>query len=151
MLLENQDEEERVKYMLKVSLRKNKNAGFTMMELLIVIVILGLLASLVAPKFFGQLGKAERGTAVSQMSALETALDTYRLDVGQYPQTLDELRKSSHPRWDGPYLPKDVPLDPWGNQYVYKVPGDNGNPYTLMSYGADGKPGGVENNEDILH
>ncbi|MFC0117834.1 type II secretion system major pseudopilin GspG [Pseudoalteromonas xiamenensis] len=137
--------------MLKVSLRKNKNAGFTMMELLIVIVILGLLASLVAPKFFGQLGKAERGTAVSQMSALETALDTYRLDVGQYPQTLDELRKSSHPRWDGPYLPKDVPLDPWGNQYVYKVPGDNGNPYTLMSYGADGKPGGVENNEDILH
>lgn len=125
--------------------------GFTMMELLIVIVILGLLASLVAPKFFGQLGKAERGTAVSQMAAFETALDTYRLDIGQYPQSLGELRKSSHPRWDGPYLPKDIPMDPWGNEYVYKIPGEDGKSYTLMSYGADGKLGGSDNNADIVH
>ncbi|CAH9056833.1 Type II secretion system protein G [Pseudoalteromonas sp. CIP111854] len=122
-----------------------------MMELLIVIVILGLLASLVAPKFFNKLGTAERGVAATQMSAFETALDTYRLDIGQYPQTLDALRKGEHPRWDGPYLPKDIPLDPWGNPYIYKVPGNDGAPYLLMSYGADGKQGGEDSNKDIMH
>lgn len=126
-----------------------KYSGFTMIELLIVIVILGLLASLVAPKFFGQLGDAERGVAKAQMNAFETALDTYRLDVGSYPDSLEKLRKGEHARWDGPYLPKDIPLDPWGNPYVYKTPGEEGNPYSLMSYGADGKPGGTDNNEDI--
>ena len=125
--------------------------GFTMIELLIVIVILGLLASLVAPKFFTQLGTAERGIASAQMNAFETALDTYRLDMGSYPSTLTELRSSDKPRWDGPYLPKDIPLDPWGNPYVYAVPGENGNPYSIKSYGADGKPGGTDNNEDIIH
>jgi len=129
----------------------NKNKGFTMIELLIVIVILGLLASLVAPKFFNQLGTAERGVAKAQMNAFETALDTYRLDLGRYPATLNHLRKSDEPRWDGPYLPKDIPLDPWGNPYVYKVPGENGNPYQILSYGADGKAGGEEANQDIYH
>lgn len=128
-----------------------KSQGFTMMELLIVIVILGLLGSLVAPKFFNKLGSAERGVAATQMSAFEAALDTYRLDVGQYPPSLEGLRKSSHPRWDGPYLPKDVPLDPWGNPYIYKVPGEDGKPYSILSYGADGKPGGEEGNQDIIH
>ncbi|MBQ4849245.1 type II secretion system major pseudopilin GspG [Pseudoalteromonas sp. MMG012] len=127
------------------------HSGFTMMELLIVIVILGLLASLVAPKFFDKLGTAERGVAASQMSAFETALDTYRLDVGQYPSSLESLRKSEHKRWDGPYLPKNIPLDPWGNPYVFKNPGEDGNPYLLMSYGADGKEGGEDNNKDIVH
>lgn len=128
-----------------------KNNGFTMIELLIVIVILGLLASLVAPKFFSQLGTAERGIASAQMNAFETALDTYRLDLGSYPQNLEELRKSSNPRWDGPYLPKAIPMDPWGNPYVYIIPGEDGNPYKIMSYGSDGKPGGTDNNEDIVH
>lgn len=128
-----------------------KNSGFTMIELLIVIVILGLLASLVAPKFFSQLGSAERGIASAQMNAFETALDTYRLDMGNYPSKLEELRQSDNPRWDGPYLPKEVPLDPWKNQYVYIIPGENGNPYKIMSYGADGQPGGIDNNEDIVH
>ncbi len=128
-----------------------KNTGFTMIELLIVIVILGLLASLVAPKFFNQLSDAERGVASAQMNAFETALDTYRLDMGSYPQSLEELRKSDKPRWDGPYLPKDIPLDPWGNPYVYATPGEDGNPYKILSYGADGQPGGSENNEDIIH
>ena len=128
-----------------------KNNGFTMIELLIVIVILGLLASLVAPKFFSQLGTAERGIASAQMNAFETALDTYRLDLGSYPQNLEELRKSSNPRWDGPYLPKAIPMDPWGNPYVYITPGEDGNPYKIMSYGSDGKPGGTDNNEDIVH
>jgi general secretion pathway protein G len=128
-----------------------KNTGFTMIELLIVIVILGLLASLVAPKFFNQLGTAERGIASAQMNAFETALDTYRLDMGSYPATLEELRKSDNPRWDGPYLPKEIPLDPWKNPYVYTTPGEDGNPYKLMSYAADGQPGGIDNNEDIVH
>ncbi|WDE13262.1 type II secretion system major pseudopilin GspG [Thalassomonas haliotis] len=128
-----------------------KNRGFTMIELLIVIVILGLLASLVAPKFFSQLSTAERGIASAQMNAFETALDTYRLDLGTYPENLAQLRVSDKPRWDGPYLPKEVPMDPWGNPYVYKKPGENGNPYSIMSYGADGQPGGTDNNEDIVH
>lgn len=128
-----------------------KHHGFTMIELLIVIVILGLLASLVAPKFFSQLGTAERGVASAQMNAFETALDTYRLDMGSYPSSLEELRKSDKPRWDGPYLPKAIPLDPWGNPYVYSVPGEDGNPYKIMSYGADGQPGGVDGNADIVH
>jgi len=128
-----------------------KYKGFTMIELLIVIVILGLLASLVAPKFFSQLGTAERGIASAQMNAFETALDTFRLDMGSYPANLEELRKSEKPRWDGPYLPKAVPLDPWGNAYVYTTPGEDGNPYKIMSYAADGKAGGVDNNEDIVH
>jgi general secretion pathway protein G len=120
-----------------------------MIELLIVIVILGLMASLVAPNFFKQLGTAERGIASAQMNAFETALDTYRLDMGRYPEKLEELRSSSAPRWDGPYLPKDIPLDPWGNPYVYSVPGEDGAPYTLKSLGADGKPGGTDENADI--
>ena len=128
-----------------------KTMGFTMIELLIVIVILGLMASLVAPKFFNQLGTAERGIAAAQMNAFETALDTYRLDMGSYPSKLEELRKSDTPRWDGPYLPKEIPLDPWKNPYVYQTPGEDGNPYKIMSYGADGQPGGTDNNEDIIH
>ena len=88
--------------------------GFTMIELLIVIVIMGLLASLVAPKFFSQLSSSERGIAAAQMSAFEMALDTYRLDMGRYPSKLEELRASSDKKWGGPYLPKKIPLDPWG-------------------------------------
>jgi len=128
-----------------------KYKGFTMIELLIVIVILGLLASLVAPKFFSQLGTAERGIASAQMNAFETALDTFRLDMGSYPANLEELRKSEKPRWDGPYLPKAVPLDPWGNSYIYSIPGEDGNPYKIMSYGADGQPNGSDANADIVH
>jgi general secretion pathway protein G len=130
---------------------KKFNKGFTMIELLIVMVILGLLASLVAPKFFSKLSTAERGIASTQMAAFETALDTYRLDLGAYPQKLDDLRSGSAPRWDGPYLPKDVPRDPWGNPYVYSIPGTEGKSYDLKSYGADGKEGGEENNADIEH
>jgi general secretion pathway protein G len=125
--------------------------GFTMIELLIVIVILGLLASLVAPKFFAQLGTAERGIAEAQMNAFETALDTYRLDMGKYPQKLEELRSSDSPRWNGPYLPKAVPLDPWGSPYVYTLNSEGDLPYTLLSYGADGKQGGNDADKDIVH
>lgn len=129
----------------------DKKKGFTMIELLIVIVILGLLASLVAPKFFAQLGTAERGIAATQMSAFETALDTYRLDVGRYPESLKDLRTGNSSRWNGPYLPKAVPADPWGNPYIYSLSSDVLEPYILVSYGADGKEGGNDADEDVTH
>lgn len=127
-----------------------KNSGFTLIELLIVIVIVGLLASLVGPEMLGKVDDSRIKTAQTQMTLLETSLKTYRLDLGNYPETLDELRVSDKPNWAGPYLPKDVPLDPWGNPYVYRMPGDNGAPFTLMSYGADGREGGEDLNADIV-
>lgn len=132
-------------------MERRKLTGFTLIELLIVIVILGLLASLVAPSMFSKVDSSKIKTAQTQMKMLETSLDTYRLDMGQHPSTLDELIKSDKKGWDGPYLPKAVPLDPWGNPYVYTVPGENGQPYKLMSYGKDGRSGGEDDNADIVH
>ncbi|GAB6060715.1 type II secretion system major pseudopilin GspG [Desulfonatronum parangueonense] len=127
--------------------------GFTLIELLIVMIILGLLASLVGPRLFQHVGKSRQNTARAQIELLGTALDAYRLDVGRYPTTeqgLGALRQqpSGVERWHGPYLPRDVPLDPWGNAYIYKSPGDHG-PYDLLSLGADGRPGGVGEDSDI--
>lgn len=127
-----------------------KKSGFTLIELLIVMVILGLLASLVGPALFGKVDSSKIKTAQAQMQLISTALDTYRLDLGDYPDNLAELRASSKSNWDGPYFPKDVPMDPWGNPYVYKKPGDNGADYDLRSYAKDGKPGGTEDNQDII-
>lgn len=129
---------------------KTRN-GFTLIELLIVIVILGLLASLVAPQMFSKVDSSMIKTAETQMKMLETSLNTYRLDMGSYPESLDELLASEKPNWQGPYFPKEVPPDPWGNDYVYRMPGDDGAPFTLLSYGADGQAGGEENNADIIH
>jgi len=130
---------------------KKSNHGFTLVELLIVITILGLLMSLVAPKMFSKVSSTKRKAAIAQMQNLETALDTYRLDIGDYPNNLQALRKSTIRGWDGPYLPKDVPLDPWGNPYEYQVPGDDGSPYLLKSLGKDGQLGGIDDNADIVH
>lgn len=127
-----------------------KNSGFTLIELLIVIVILGLLMSLVAPKMFSKVDSSKRKTALAQMQMLQTSLDTYRLDIGDYPSNLNELRMSEQPNWDGPYISKNIPNDPWGRAYVYQSPGENGEDYTLMSYGKDGKAGGQDDNEDIV-
>jgi general secretion pathway protein G len=125
--------------------------GFTLIELLIVIVIMGLLLSLVAPAMFSKVGSSQRKTAMAQMQMLSTALDTYRLDVGSFPKSLSELRASEVPGWDGPYLPRDVPLDPWGNPYVYSVDVKDGSkPYTLRSFGKDGREGGESDSEDIV-
>jgi general secretion pathway protein G len=129
----------------------SKVQAFTMIELLIVIVILGLLASLVAPKMFSKVDSSKIKTAATQMQMFETSLDTFRLDLGKYPQSLVELRQSTDASWDGPYIPKKVPLDPWGNPYVYKVPGEDGALYYLASLGKDGQPGGEEDNMDIVH
>ncbi len=129
--------------------------GFTLIELLIVMVILGLLAALVAPKMFGKTKGARQKAAKSQISMFETAIDTYRLDVGKFPTTdqgLKALRVKPEgaKKWDGPYLPKEIPLDPWGNPYVYRSPGEHGD-YDIISYGADGTPGGEGEDMDIVN
>ena len=127
-----------------------RGRGFTLIELLIVIVILGLLLSLVAPAMFSKVGSSQRKAAMAQMQMLSTALDTYRLDVGTYPQALAELRAGKAPGWDGPYLPREVPNDPWGNPYVYQLGGEEGKPYSLKTFGKDGRQGGDGDNEDIV-
>lgn len=128
-----------------------KSKGFSLMELMIVLIILGLLGSLVAPKLFSKVSSSKKKAAVAQMQMFETAIDTFRLDMGTVPNTLEDLRSSTNPSWDGPYLPKAIPLDPWGKSYVYQIPGQNGMPFSLMSYGLDGKLGGTDENEDIIH
>lgn len=127
-----------------------KLLGFTLIELLIVMAILGMLAALVGPALFSNLGRGQRSAATAQIDNLEAALDVYRLDVGRYPESLeglveDDTRSS---RWAGPYLRGEVPLDPWGNEYHYRVT-DNGRDFELMSYGADGQPGGQGDDADV--
>lgn len=136
-------------------MRKPKRDGFTLIELLIVMVIIGLLAALVGPRMFGKTAKARQKAAKAQISLFETAIDTYRLDVGRFPTTdqgLEALRKKPDgaERWDGPYLPKEIPVDPWGRPYEYKSPGDNGD-YDIISYGADGSPGGEGEDADVVN
>jgi general secretion pathway protein G len=127
--------------------------GFTLLELLVVIAVIGLLAGYVAPQYFSQLGKSETQVARAQIDALEKALDQYRLDMRQYPtseQGLDALvlRPVNEPKWNGPYLRKAVPLDPWGRPYVYRIPGSK-REYDLISFGRDGQPGGTGDNSDV--
>jgi general secretion pathway protein G len=131
-------------------------AGFTLLELLVVVLIIGLLAGFVAPRYFGQVGKSEINVAKAQIDALEKALDQYRLDTGHYPSTelgLTALvqRPTNEPKWSGPYLRKDVPLDPWGKPYIYKMPGEKGGDFDILSYGKDGQPGGAGENADITN
>ena len=122
--------------------------GFTIIELLIVMAILGMLAVMVAPNLFNQADGARRDAAMSQISAIASALDTHRLDVGEYPDDLQGLMENTTGRssWNGPYLNNDVPRDPWGFEFQYNV---DGSTYTLMSYGADGRAGGEDNDADI--
>jgi len=128
--------------------------GFTLLELLVVIVIIGLLAAYVGPKYFAQLGKSEVTVAKAQIEAFEKSLDTYRLDVGRYPTTEEGLGAllvappAAGTRWNGPYLKKAVPLDPWGHAYQYRAPGSKGE-YDIVSMGKDGQPGGSGDNADI--
>lgn len=127
--------------------------GFTLLELLVVMVIIGLLAAYVAPRYFSQVGKSELRTAQAQVAALTSALNTYRLDVGQYPSDEQGLaaltaRPNGVARWDGPYLQKGVPPDPWGRPYVYKSPGQHGE-FDLYSLGKDGQAGGSGDAADV--
>lgn len=127
--------------------------GFTLLELLVVIVIIGLLAGLVAPRYFDQVAKSNTKIARAQIDSLEKALDQYRLDVGSYPTTEQGLaalntRPQNLEKWAGPYLKKSVPPDPWGARYLYKAPGDHGD-YDLQSLGSDGQPGGTGDATDV--
>ncbi|MBW2148201.1 MAG: type II secretion system major pseudopilin GspG [Deltaproteobacteria bacterium] len=134
--------------------RATSSAGFTLIELLVVMIIIGLLAALVGPRMFGKVDRAKQQSAQTQIELFATALGIYRLDLGKYPSTeqgLAVLREAppNEPRWDGPYLPKEIPLDPWGRPYVYKSPGDHED-YDIISYGQDGQPGGEKNDMDIV-
>lgn len=127
--------------------------GFTLLELLVVVAIIGLLAAYVGPKYFSQLGKSEQTLAKAQVESFRKALDTYRLDVGKFPTTEEGLtalvrKPANAAKWNGPYLSKAVPLDPWGHAYVYRTPGSRGD-YDVLSYGKDGQSGGSGEAADI--
>jgi general secretion pathway protein G len=128
------------------------NRGFTLIEMIVVVIILGLLAGLVAPKLFGRVGQSKQVAARTQIELLGAALDQYSLDMGSYPTSLDALIRSpgSGGNWNGPYLKKNtIPSDPWGNPYNYKCcPGEHGD-YDLWSDGADGRPGGTGESADV--
>ena len=127
--------------------------GFTLLELLVVMVIIGLLAGYVGPRLFAQIGKSEVKATKAQIDALQKALDQYRIDTGRYPATAQGLaalvqRPADEPRWSGPYLARAVPADPWGRAYQYTSPGSHGD-YDLLSLGKDGQPGGDGDDADL--
>lgn len=129
--------------------------GFTLLELLVVMVIIGLLAGYVGPKYFQQIGKSETKTARAQIDALSKALDQYRIDTGGYPTTEQGLSAlntapANQAKWEGPYLKKSVPDDPWGRPYLYKYPGEY-NDFDLFTYGKDGQPGGEKESADVVN
>ncbi|WP_180735187.1 type II secretion system major pseudopilin GspG [Paraburkholderia sp. PGU19] len=130
-----------------------RETGFTLLELLVVMVIIGLLAGLVAPRYFEQIGKSNTKIARAQIESLGKALDQFRLDVGAYPTTEQGLqalmtKPQDAPHWSGPYLQKAVPPDPWDRPYQYRAPGEHAD-YDLYSYGKDGQPGGSGENADV--
>lgn len=133
-------------------INKTKQGGFTLIELLIVMAILALLAGLVGPTLWDKLGGAKSKTAATQMKNFEAALDGYRLDMGKYPKSLNDLVKnnSGKSRWAGPYI-KSIPADPWDNEYQYQSPGKHNKDYDLYSYGADGQEGGEGEDKDVTN
>ena len=141
--------------MSRIEHLKFAQRGFTLLELLVVMVIIGLLAGYVGPKYFAQIGKSEIKAAKAQIDSLGKSLDQYRLDTGHYPSTEQGLnalitKPANEPKWDGPYLTKAVPMDPWGKPYVYKNPGEHGD-YDLLSFGKDGQAGGTGEAADIVN
>jgi general secretion pathway protein G len=135
----------------KIKLHNMK--GFTLIEILVVLVIIALLASLVAPRLFPKLGKGKQATASAQIELLGQALDQFRLDTGRYPTTQEGLSmlvtNQNIENWDGPYLKKALPKDPWNKPYIYQCPGTHGE-YDLFSYGRDGVPGGEGEDKDVV-
>ena len=135
--------------------RLTTQTGVTLIEMLVVVTIIALFAALVAPKLFKQADNARRTAARSQIEAFMTALSAYKLDTGVFPtqeQGLNALRLAPEGinQWNGPYLPKDIPMDPWLHPYGYKYPGDHGDEPDIICLGADGQPGGDGNNADIM-
>jgi general secretion pathway protein G len=140
---------------IEAPVRVRRQRAFTLLELLVVMVIIGLLAAYVGPKYFSQIGKSEVKITKAQIDALEKALDAYRLDVGRYPSTEQglaalEAKPANEAKWQGPYLKKAVPLDPWGKAYQYRSPGEKGE-FDLFSFGKDGQAGGEGENADITN
>ncbi len=138
---------------MKKKIRERED-GFTLIEILVVVIIIGMLAALVGPKLFGKVGGARLSSAKAQIELFGTALDAFRLDVGRYPTTEEGLKAlrekpSGAEGWQGPYLPKEIPADPWRKAYVYRCPGDHGD-YDLISYGLDGVEGGEGENQDVV-
>src|SRR3981081_4237578 len=132
---------------------KNRSSGFTLLELLVVMVIIGLLAGFVAPRYFSQVGKSRVKAAKAQIDALDKAIEQFRIDVGRLPTTEEglavlNLAPAGLANWDGPYLKKEVPADPWGHPYVYAQPGTHQNDFDLVSYGRDGQSGGTGEDAD---
>ena len=130
-------------------------AGITLIELLVVVTIIAMFAALVGPRLFRQVGRSRVTAARAQINSFQTALGAYKLDTSKFPTTeqgLDALRVQPEgvARWDGPYLPQDIPADPWGNPYVYKFPGDHGDEPDIISLGADGNQGGESDDADVL-
>jgi general secretion pathway protein G len=128
--------------------------GFTLLELLVVILIIGLLTGVVAPRFLGQVSRSEIATARAQLDAFDKALQAFRIDTGHFPDTSQGLRAlvaqpAGEGRWRGPYLQSEIPPDPWGHAYQYRSPGNGGRDYDLLSYGTDRAPGGTGDAADI--
>jgi len=135
--------------------RRRQEAGVTLIEMLVVVVIIGLFVALVGPKLWSNVDKAKITAARAQIQNFSAALGTYKLDNGNLPTTEQGLqslraRPADATQWNGPYMPLDVPKDPWGHDYVYKFPGDHGDEPDIVSYGADGQPGGDGINADIV-
>lgn len=136
--------------------RRNRGrAGVTLIEMMVVVTIIALFAALVLPKMMGQADKARKTAARAQINAYTTALGSYKLDTGVFPTTeqgLQALRVKPDgvENWQGPYVQKEIENDPWGHPYLYRFPGEHGDEPDIVSYGADGQPGGDGNNADIL-
>ena len=137
--------------MIEVNL---KQAGFTLIELLVVMIIIGLLAALVGPRMFGKVGKSKQSAAKAQIEMFGQALELFRLDLGRYPSSSEGLQAlrvnpGGSENWDGPYVAKELPKDPWGSDYAYLFPGSHGD-YDIISYGLDGSEGGEGEDQDIV-
>jgi general secretion pathway protein G len=134
----------------------NRSSGFTLLELLVVMVIIGLLAGFVAPRYFSQVGKSRVKAARAQIDSLDKALEQFHIDVGRLPTTEEGLAAlnaapAGMQNWEGPYLKKAVPPDPWGHPYVYLEPGTHQNDFDLASYGRDGRTGGTGEDADLVN
>ena len=135
--------------------RRRGQAGVTLIEMLVVVTIIALFAAVVGPRLLGRADEAKKVAARQQISQFQNAIGMYKLDTGTFPTTEQSLRALREKpgninQWNGPYLQTDLPTDPWGNQFVYKYPGDHGDEPDIISYGADGQPGGTGMNDDIV-